>query len=53
MTVTGKVQKFLIRQQEVRERGLTQLEPGAAGEHLSTSEGSSPFDSFSNLQVGV
>jgi fatty-acyl-CoA synthase len=25
MTVTGKVQKFLIRQQEIRERGLEEL----------------------------
>jgi fatty-acyl-CoA synthase len=30
MTVTRKVQKFQMRRQEVRERGLTELEPGAA-----------------------
>ena len=38
MTVTGKVQKFVMRRQEVQERGLTELEPGATGEHLSASE---------------
>lgn len=34
MTVTKKVQKFLMRAQEVRERGLTELEPGGGAEPL-------------------
>ncbi|HXA52561.1 MAG TPA: AMP-binding protein [Candidatus Acidoferrum sp.] len=38
MTVTRKVQKFVMRRQEVQERGLTELEPGAAAEPLSPPE---------------
>ena len=38
MTVTRKVQKFMMRRQEVQERGLTELEPGAELEPPSPPE---------------
>jgi len=38
MTVTKKVQKYLMREQEVRERSLTESEPGAGAEPPSPRE---------------
>jgi fatty-acyl-CoA synthase len=38
MTVTRKVQKFLMREQEMRERGLTEPEPSGAAEPQSPPE---------------
>ncbi|MBS1858807.1 MAG: AMP-binding protein [Acidobacteria bacterium] len=38
MTVTKKVQKYLMREQEMRERGLSEPEPAGAGEPPSPPE---------------